>query len=71
MTNETRRRQMREKLMAKATRIIEADRRRRLEAVKRFSESARSIKGPYSPERRMAQLRELFGGRYRKAIHGE
>lgn len=68
MTNETRRRQMREKLMAKAARIIEADRRRRLETVKRFSESARAIKGPYSPERRMAQLRDLFGGEHREAI---
>ena len=71
MTDETRRRQMRETLMAKAQQMQEGDRKRRLETVKRFSESARSIKGPYSPERRMAQLRELFGGRYRKAIHGE
>lgn len=67
MSKETRRRQMREMLKAKAKRIIEADEERRLETVKRFSESARAIKGSYSPERRMAQLRELFGDKRRKA----
>lgn len=69
--NDEIRRQKREELMAKAQQMQEADRNRRLETVKRIIKSARSIKGPYSPERRMAQLRELFGGERRKAIHGE
>ena len=70
MNDETSRRQKREELMAKAQQMQEGDRKRRLETVKRIIES-RNTKGPYSPERRMAQLRDLFGGRYRKAIHGE
>lgn len=68
MNTETRRRQMREELMARAARIIEADRKRRLETIKRVIESTRSIKGPYSPEKCRAQLRDLFGGKRREAV---
>ncbi len=71
MNTETRRRQMRKELMAKATRIIEADRKRRLENFEKISELRRNRKKPYSPERFAAEVRDLFGGRYRKAIHGE
>lgn len=71
MNDESRRRQKREELMARAGRIIEADRKHRLETVKRISESARTIEGPYSPERRRAQLRDLFGGESRKAVLGK
>lgn len=65
MTDETRRRQKREELMAKADRIIKADR------MKLFIESRRTTKGPYSPEKSRAQLRYLFGGKHRKATIGE
>lgn len=71
MTHETRRRQMREALMAKARQMQEADRQRRIETVKRISESVRAISGPYSPERSKAQLRDLFGDGLRKAKIGE
>lgn len=71
MNDETRSRQMREALMAKAARIIEADRKRRLGTIRRISESARTIKGPYSPERRKAQLRDLFGGKRHEAVIGK
>lgn len=71
MTNETRRRQMREELMAKARNMQEADRSRRIEIIKRFIEVRRNAKGPYTPEKCKAQLRDLFGDKYRKATIGE
>ncbi len=70
MTDENRR-QKRKELMAKAKQIQEADRKRRLETIKLFIESRRNAMGPYTPEKCKAQLRELFGGKLRKAIHGE
>lgn len=54
MTDETRRRQKREELMAKADRIIKADRMRQ------FIESRHSLKKPYSPEAGVALLRSIF-----------
>lgn len=71
MTNETRRRQMREELKAKAKRMQEGDRKRRLETIRLFIESRRTAKGPYSPEKCTAQLRDLFGGKHREAIIGQ
>ena len=71
MNDETRRRQMRETLMAKATRIIEADRKRRLENFEKISELRRNRKKPYSPERFAAEVRDLFGGKRRNAAIGK
>lgn len=71
MTTETRRRQMREMLMAKANRIIEADRMRTRETIKRIHESRRNLKRPYSPEAGVAMFRDFFGDRRRKATIGE
>ena len=71
MTDETRRRQMRETLMAKATRIIEADRQRRLENSRKISELRRNRKKPYSPESFAAEVRGLFGGESRNATIGK
>lgn len=71
MNNESRRRQMREMLKAKAKGIIEADRQRCLEKVKLLHESRRTMKGPYSPERFTEHVRDLFGGQERKAIIGK
>lgn len=68
MTNETRRRQMREQLIAKARQMQEADRSRRIKVIEKFTESRRSLKGPYSPERCKAQLRDLFGDKHRNAM---
>lgn len=69
--NDDSRRQMRDALMAKAKQMQEADRKHRLEAIKLFIKSRRAIKGPYSPEKCTAQLRDLFGDKHRKAIFGE
>lgn len=71
MTDETRRRQKREQLMAKARHMQEADRSRRIEIIKRFIEARRNRKKPYSPEHGKEQLRNLIGDERRKAIHGE
>ena len=71
MTDETRRRQMRETLMAKATRIIEADRQRRLETIREINELRRNRKKPYSPESFAAEVRELFGSKRRNAAIGK
>lgn len=65
MTDETRRRQKREELMAKADRIIKADR------MKLFIKSRRSLKKPYSPEAGVALFRSLFRDTHRKATIGE
>lgn len=71
MNDDNRRRKMRDALTAKAKQMQEADRKRRLETVELFVKSRRAIKGPYSPEKCTAQLRDLFGGKHRKAIFGE
>lgn len=71
MTDEIRRRQKREELMAKARAMQEADRSRRIEIIKRFIEARRNRKKPYSPEHGKEQLRDLFGGKRREANIGE
>ena len=71
MTDETRRRQKREALMAKAKQMQEADRKSHLEAISLFIESRRSLKKLYSPEAGAALFRNLFGGKHRKADIGE
>lgn len=71
MTNETRRRQKRQELMAKAKKMQEDDRKSRLEAISLFIESRRSLKKPYSPEAGVALFRDLFGDKHRKATVGE
>ena len=71
MTTETRRRQMREMLMAKANRIIEADRQRRLENFRKIDELRRSRRGPYTPESFAAEVRSLFGDKKRTATIGK
>lgn len=71
MTNETRRRQKREQLMAKAREMQEADRKSHLEAISLFIESRRSLKKPYSPEAGVTLFRSLFGDKHRKATIGE
>lgn len=70
MTHETRRRQMREALMAKAMQMQEADRKRRLETFRKISELRRNRKKPYSPESFAAEVRGLFGGERRNAAIG-
>lgn len=70
MEDEIRRRQKRSELMAKARQMQEASRKRRLETVKRII-SSRTTTGPYSAERRKAQLRDLFGGTHREAVIGK
>ena len=65
MTDETRRRQRREELMAKAMQMQEADR------MKLFIEARRSLKKPYSPEAGVALFRSLFRDTHRKATIGE
>ena len=71
MTYETRRRQMREALMAKANRIIEADRQRRLDTIRTIDEFRRNRKKPYAPELFAAEIRNLFGDDKRTATIGE
>lgn len=71
MNDETRRRQKREELMARAARIIEADRKRRLENFEKISELRRNRKKPYSPESFAAEVRDLFGGKRRNAAIGK
>lgn len=72
MTDEIRRRQKREELMAKAQQMQEeADRKRRLETIKLFIERRRSSKKPYSPEAGMALFRDLFRDTHHKATIGE
>lgn len=71
MTNETRRRQKREQLMTKARQMQEADRSRRIEIIKRFIDIRNNSTRPYNPETGKAQLRDLFGGKHRKATIGE
>ena len=61
MTDETRRRQKREELVAKAKKMQQADN------IKRIIENRRNLKGPYSPERCKEQLRDLFTGKHHKA----
>ena len=61
MTNETRRRQKRQELMAKARQMQEADRRRRIEIIKRIIDIRNNSTRPYNPETGKAQLRDLFG----------
>lgn len=60
MTDETRRRQKREELKAKAARIIESDRKRRLGIVNAIIEARRNRRKPYSPESFAAEIRGLF-----------
>lgn len=71
MTDETRRRQLREKLMAKARKMQEADRKRRLETLKKIGGARRDLKGPYSPEAFAAKVRSLFGDGPREAKIGK
>lgn len=71
MNDETRRRQMRETLMAKAQQMQEGDRKRRLENFRKISELRRNRKKPYSPESFAAEVRELFGGERRNAAVGK
>lgn len=70
MTNETRRRKMREALMAKARQLQEADRQRRLETIGQICEARRNLKKPYSPEVGMALFRDLFGNERHTATIG-
>lgn len=58
---------MREELMAKARRIMEADRSRRIKDIEKFIESRRSSGRLYSPEKGKGLLRDLFGDKRRKA----
>lgn len=71
MTNETRRRQMREALMEKARQLQEADRQRRLETIRTIDKARRDLKRPYSPEVGVALFRDLFGDGLRKATIGK
>ena len=71
MTDETRRRQMRDKLMARAKKMQEADQSRRIAIIEKIIESRRNNRRPYSPERRKAQLRDLFGGKRHEAVIGK
>lgn len=71
MTDETRRRQMREKLMAKAKKMQESDRQRRLDMFRRIDELRRNRKKPYSPEFFAAEVRDLFGNRKRTTAIGK
>lgn len=71
MTNETRRRQMREQLMAKAKKMQEADRQRRLDTIRTIDEFRRNRKKPYAPELFAAEIRNLFGDDKRTATIGE
>jgi len=65
MTDETRRRQKREELKAKAARIIESDRERLRETIKELSGVRRNLMGPYTPERLAAEFDNLFGSKRR------
>ena len=71
MTNETRRRQMREALTAKARQLQEADRQRRLETIRTIDRMRRDLKEPYAPETFAAKVRSLFGDEKRKATIGK
>lgn len=71
MTDEIRRRQMREELMAKAKQMQEADRQRRLSTLKMISEFRRNRKGPYSPETFAAEVRNLLDDKRRTATIGK
>lgn len=71
MTDETRRRQMRETLMAKAKQMQEADRQRRLNTFKMINELRRNRKKPYSPESFAAEVRDLFGSERRTTTIGK
>lgn len=67
MTDETRRRQMREALTAKARQMQEADRQRLLDTIRTIDKARRNLKKPYSPEVGVALFRDLFGGEKRTA----
>lgn len=71
MTDETRRRQMREALTAKARQMQEADRQRRLDTIRTIDKARRSLKEPYSPERFAAKVRSLFGDEKRTGKIGK
>jgi len=71
MTDETRRRQLREAIVAKARQMQEADRLRRLDTIRTIDKARRSLKEPYSPEVGVALFRDLFGGEKRTATIGE
>jgi len=71
MTDETRRRQLREAIVAKARQMQEADRLRRLDTIRTIDKARRSLKEPYSPEVGVALFRDLFGGEKRIATIGE
>lgn len=71
MTDDTRRRQKREELMAKAKQMQEADRKSRLETFGMIERVRRDLKGPYSPEALAAKIRSLFGDEKRTATIGK
>ena len=71
MTNETRRRQMREALTLKARQMQEADRQRRLETIRTIDRMRRDLKEPYAPELFAAKVRSLFGDEKRTGKIGE
>lgn len=71
MTDETRRRQLRETLIATAKEMQEADRQRRLDTIRTIDKARRSLKEPYSPESFAAKVRSLFGDEKRKATIGK
>lgn len=71
MTDETRRRQLRETLIATAKEMQEADRQRRLDTIRTIDKARRDLKRPYNPEHFAARLDVLFGGKKRTATIGK
>lgn len=70
MKDETRRRQMLEELRAKARQMQEADRKSRLETIRKIDRMRRDLK-PYNPESFAAKVRSLFGDEKRTGKIGE
>lgn len=59
------RRQLRERIRAKARALIEADERRRLYTASKFKSSRRGV---YSPEDCQRRMRDAFGYKERRGV---